>query len=91
MIIFVVIIATNISLHQIKYFNQYKNLINRLTAFAFVTWFVVLIVYGIITGKAKTSFIDLKEDCPIYLIVFIGAITIQLLFARKSKDNKDTR
>jgi hypothetical protein len=88
MVIFVVIIATSISLLQIRYFQNHKKLIYRITAFAMATWLLALIVFGIISGRAKDSFSDLKEDYPIYLIVFIGAITIQLLFARNSKENK---
>ncbi|MFC4306462.1 hypothetical protein [Cohnella boryungensis] len=94
MIIIVVIVATYITLSQISYFQNYKNHLNRITVFAIVIWFLALIVLGIISGRANTNFQNLKEDYPIYLIVFITAVTIQLLFSRISKDkneNKDNK
>jgi len=88
-IIFVVILATSITLLQIKYFQKYKNLIYRITAFAIVTWFLALIAFGIISGRAQTNLNNLKEDYPIYLIVFVIAITIQFIINRSANKNKD--
>ncbi|SFD72649.1 hypothetical protein SAMN05216378_1158 [Paenibacillus catalpae] len=76
MIFFVIIVATNITLLQIKYFQKYKKLINSITAFVIVIWLLALIAYGINSRRAQTNLNDLKEDYPIYIIVFILAITL---------------
>lgn len=89
MIFFVIIVATNITLLQIKYFQKYKKLINSITAFVIVIWLLALIAYGIISRRAQTNLNDLKEDYPIYIIVLILAITLQFIINRSAKKNKD--
>ncbi len=84
-LIFIVIIATYITLIQIKFLHKYKKLINRITAFALSFWFVILIVLGIISGRAKSSFSEIRENYPIYIIVFVVAITLQWLLNRKKR------
>ncbi|MNK75977.1 hypothetical protein D3C87_955320 [compost metagenome] len=89
MISFVFIVVTSIMLLQIKYFQKYKKLINRITASAIVTWLVALIVYGTISGRTQTNLIVLKRNYPIYLIIFVIAITIEFIISRNSNKNKD--
>lgn len=86
---FVVIIATNITLLQIKFLHKHKKLINTITAFAMISWFVILIVLGIISGSAKSNLSEMRENYPIYIIVFVVAITIQLLLNRKKSQNAE--
>jgi formate-dependent nitrite reductase membrane component NrfD len=88
-LIFVVIMATNITLLQIKFLHKHKKLINIITAFAMSSWFVILIVHGIISGRAKSNFSEMRENYPIYIIVFVVAITIQLLLNQKKNQKED--
>ncbi len=89
MFIFVVIIAINITLLQIKFLHKHKKLINTIAAFAMISWFVILIVLGIISGRAKSNLSEMRENYPIYIIVFVVAITIQLLLNRKKSKKED--
>lgn len=88
MILIISIVAIYIMLIQIQRLQGYKRQINIITAFSIGAIFVFLIVEGIISGRAKSKILEMKDNYPIYLVVLGLALSIQWLIARKSKSKE---
>ncbi|REJ19419.1 MAG: hypothetical protein C6W59_04165 [Paenibacillaceae bacterium] len=84
----VAVVTVSLTLQQMKALNKYRGIINRWTAYTFVTLITGTIVYEIITDGVRPFLDQFKEDYPFNVIVPIGCVIIHSLLKRIIDNNE---